>query len=258
MSDDLETTAPSPRDDNAASDRGESALPRLDTDTPRGAGTRRLGGKLAIVCPGDGRTGRAIALGLAREGADVAIIYHDGHEAAQETMGLIAGFGRATMAVSGDIGNAAFCADAIEQVVMTLGPIDALVIASDQTADRPEAPLADASDEDLEHMFRRQVFGPLVLARATLARLRDGGAIVNTTGAPAVSVEQASVEAAIIGMARSLARAVAARCIRVNVVLPGSTDPEPIVPICVFLVGDEGRSLSGEVFHAGPDTEIDA
>jgi NAD(P)-dependent dehydrogenase (short-subunit alcohol dehydrogenase family) len=257
MSDDAETTAASPRGDNAASDQGETALPRPDADTPHGTGTRRLGGKLAIVSPGDGQSGRAIALGLAREGADVAIIYRDGHEAAQETMHLIAEFGRMTMAISGDIGNAGFCADAVEQVVMTLGRIDGLVIALDQSPEPSEVRFAESTGDDVEPVFRHRVFGPLMLARATLARMRDGGAIVNATGARAVSVEQASAEAAVIGMTRSLARAVAARRIRVNVVVPKSADLDDIVPICVFLLGDEARSLSGEVFHVGATIGID-
>jgi NAD(P)-dependent dehydrogenase (short-subunit alcohol dehydrogenase family) len=69
-------------------------------------GSGRLAGKKAIITGGDSGIGRAVALALAREGADVLISYYNEHHDAAEARRLVESAGRKCVLVSGDIGRA--------------------------------------------------------------------------------------------------------------------------------------------------------
>src|SRR3954447_12746341 len=68
-------------------------------------GAERLAGKIALISGGDSGIGRAVAIGFAKEGANVAITYYNEHEDAQRTLELIEAEGRRSLGVAGDIGN---------------------------------------------------------------------------------------------------------------------------------------------------------
>ena len=69
-----------------------------------------MSGKVALITGGDSGIGRAVAVLFAREGADVAIVYLDENEDAQETRRLVEQEGRSCLSIAGDIGDEAFCA----------------------------------------------------------------------------------------------------------------------------------------------------
>ena len=79
--------------------------PRPEAEMRNYRGAARLAGKVALISGGDSGIGRAVAIGFAKEGADVAITYLDEHEDAQETMRLVQEAGTRTLAITGDIGN---------------------------------------------------------------------------------------------------------------------------------------------------------
>src|SRR5689334_4775377 len=88
----------------------------------------KLTGKRAVVTGGDSGIGRAVAIGFAKEGADVVILYKDEKQDAEETKRLVEAAGRKCLAIAGDVGDAGFAARAVDQAAQFLGGrIDLLV-----------------------------------------------------------------------------------------------------------------------------------
>jgi len=90
-------------------------------------GSGKLAGLVAIITGGDSGIGRAVAVLYAREGADVAIIYQNEHEDANETKHYVEAEGQACLLIAGDVRDSEFCRNATEQVLSTFGRIDILV-----------------------------------------------------------------------------------------------------------------------------------
>src|SRR5688572_9376099 len=124
--------------------------PRSEMRDYRGAG--KLAGKAALVTGGDSGIGRAVAIGFAKEGADVAIAYLDEHEDAESTKGLVEEQGRRCIAIAGDVGDEAFCQDAVERAVEAFGRLDVLV--NNAGEQHPQDRLEDISVAQMERTFR--------------------------------------------------------------------------------------------------------
>ncbi len=112
----------------------------------------KLDHKIALISGGDSGIGRAVAVGFAKEGADVAITYLDEHEDAQATVGMIEAEGQRALAIPGDIGNSDFAREVVRQVVSTFGRIDILV--NNAGEQHVTESLEDLTDEQLERTFR--------------------------------------------------------------------------------------------------------
>jgi FlaA1/EpsC-like NDP-sugar epimerase len=80
---------------------------------PGYVGSQKLAGKTALITGGDSGIGRAVAVLFAREGANVAIIYFNEHEDAQETARLIEQEGQASLLIPGDVKDPDFCISAV-------------------------------------------------------------------------------------------------------------------------------------------------
>ena len=239
----------------------------------------RLQGKVALVTGGDSGIGRAVAIGFAREGADVAIVYLEEHEDAEDTKGLIEETGRRCVTIAGDVGDEAFCRQAVAQAVEVLGRLDILV--NNAGEQHPQDRLEDISAAQLERTFRTNIFGMFHLTKAALAHLPDGGAIVNTTSVTAYRgsshlIDYAATKGAIVAFTRSLAQNLEERRIRVNAVAPGPVwtplipasfpaehveqfgaktslgrppEPDEIAPCYIFLASDDAICMTGQVLH---------
>jgi len=97
---------------------------RMENWKPSG----KLAGKRAIITGGDSGIGRAVAIGFAKEGADVVILYKDEHQDAAETKRHVEAVGRRCLTIPDDVGDAAFCRQAVAQAAQFLGGgIDLLV-----------------------------------------------------------------------------------------------------------------------------------
>jgi NAD(P)-dependent dehydrogenase (short-subunit alcohol dehydrogenase family) len=142
-------------------------------------GSAKLEGKAAIVTGGDSGIGRAAALHFAREGADVAVIYLDEHEDAEETAERIEAEGGESLLLSGDVRDSAFCRAATEEVVDTFDGIDVLVNNAAQQVVQTD--LTEISDDQWEETFATNMHGYFYLTRAVLPYLDDGNTIINTT-----------------------------------------------------------------------------
>ena len=95
---------------------------------PRYKGSDRLKGKVALITGGDSGIGRATAVLYAQEGAKIAIVYRDEDTDAEKTKDLIEAEGSEAILLRGDIGQKAFCKDAVQQTVDQFGTIDILVL----------------------------------------------------------------------------------------------------------------------------------
>jgi len=188
-------------------------------------GSGRLAGRKALITGGDSGIGRAVAIAFAREGADVAINYlPQEEEDAAAVVALIEKAGRRAVALPGDLRDAAFCRQLVDDAATRLGGLDILVNnAARQTAFDS---ITDISDEHFDDVFKTNVYALFRVTKAALAHLKRGAAIINTSSVQAFDpseqlLDYAATKAAILSMTRSLAKQLGEQGIRVNAVAPG-------------------------------------
>jgi 3-oxoacyl-[acyl-carrier protein] reductase len=187
----------------------------------------KLNGKVAVVTGGGTGIGRATAIALAREGADVAVNYSRSEEEAFETVEEIEAIDCRSTAVKADVSQLAHVESMFDQVRRELGLVDILVNCAGRTYFVPYDRLEDVSEEMWETIFATNVKGVFFCSRAAAAQMRQkgGGAIVNIASSSGMtgqgsSVPYASSKGALITLTKALARAYAPD-IRVNAISPG-------------------------------------
>lgn len=246
---------------------------------PRYPGSDRLAGKVALVTGGDSGIGRAVSVLFAREGARIAVVYLEEDADAEETKALVEAEGSNCLLVKGDIGEPAFCRDAVQQTVDHFGQLHILVnnAAEQHPRDMPE----DISVAQLRDTFRTNVFGYVFMTQAALPHLEGGARIINTTSVTAYRgsahlIDYSATRGAVVSLTRSLAKALQDRGIRVNAVAPGpiwtplipasfSADevrsfgtqaplgragqPNEVAPSHLFLACEDSSYMNGQVLH---------
>ncbi len=193
-------------------------------EAPDYRGSDKLKDMVAIVTGGDSGIGRAVAVLYAREGADVAIVYLNAHQDAEDTKRAVEKEGRQCLLIAGDVKDSAFCRDAVEQTVKRFGKLDILVnnAAFQEHADS----LEDITDERLEETFRTNIFGYFYMARAAIPHLKQGASIINSGSVvglrgSAQLLDYSATKGAIHAFTMSLASSLVDKGIRVNAVAPG-------------------------------------
>lgn len=221
-----------PRDQPAKLPAQHLAKPGLEADldlkprflAPDYEGSRKLQGMAALITGGDSGIGRAVAVLFAREGADVAIVYLDEHEDAEETQRHVEHEGRSCILIPGDVRNPVFCREAVEKAVAAFGKLDILV--NNAAFQEHAASLEDITDERLDETLRTNVHGYFNMARAALPHLQEGASIINTgsvtglEGSPQL-LDYSATKGAIHAFTKSLAHNLIDKGIRVNAVAPG-------------------------------------
>ncbi len=203
----------------------EAALrPRPQFLAPDYRGSAKLQGKIALITGGDSGIGRAVAVLFAREGADVAIVYLEEHGDADETRRSVEAEGRQCILIAGDVRDATFCRDAVQQTVEAFGALDILVnnAAFQQHAESLEA----LSEERFDITLKTNVYGYFHMAQAALPHLKRGSSIINTGSVTGLEgsahlLDYSMTKGAIHAFTKALARNVLERGIRVNAVAPG-------------------------------------
>jgi NAD(P)-dependent dehydrogenase (short-subunit alcohol dehydrogenase family) len=196
--------------------------PKEEKDSHRGSG--KLEDKVAIITGGDSGIGRAVAVGFAKEGADVAIVYLNEHQDAKETQRLVEEKGRRCLLIAGDVGDESFCREVVEKTVGEFGQLD--VVVNNAAEQHPQDSLEKITREQLERTFRTNIFAMFYLTKAALKHLKEGATIVNTTsvtayrGSPQL-LDYSSTKGAIVAFTRALSTNLAEKKIRVNAVAPG-------------------------------------
>lgn len=196
-----------------------------------GEGTAVTTGRAALVTGGGRGIGRAIALGLAADGHDVALTWRRDEAAAAETVEAIRGLGRAAVAIRADVAIPADCERAAAEATAALGVIGILV-ANAGVASRGQR-VTDTDPEEIERLLRTHAIGAMVLARALVPAMRalERGDVllissVATTHMPAFGAPYNMAKAAQEALAWSLAKEERGLGIHVNVVAPGLVDTE--------------------------------
>src|SRR4029078_11883176 len=96
-------------------------------EAPGYRGSDKLRDMVALITGGDSGIGRAVAVLLAREGADIAIVYLNEHDDAAETKRAVEKEGRRCICIAGDVADAAFCRTAVETAIKEFGKLNILV-----------------------------------------------------------------------------------------------------------------------------------
>jgi NAD(P)-dependent dehydrogenase (short-subunit alcohol dehydrogenase family) len=193
-------------------------------EAPQYRGSGKLEGMTALVTGGDSGIGRAVAVLFAREGADVAIVYLNEHEDAQQTQADVEKEGRKCLLIPGNVKDSAFCKQSVEKTVAEFGKLDILV--NNAAFQLHAQDIADITDERLDETFRTNIFGYVYMARAAVPHLKKGSCIINTgsvTGLEGSShlLDYSATKGAIHAFTMSLASNLIDKGIRVNAVAPG-------------------------------------
>lgn len=215
---------PFPKQTDDKPGRESKLEPRPHYKAPLYRGSGKLEGKVAIVTGGDSGIGRAVAVLYAREGADVAIVYLDEDEDAEETARAVEAEGRRCLLIAGDVGDPEFCREAVRRTVNELGQLDILV--NNAAYQQHQASIEDITDQQLDRTFRTNIYGYFHMVKAALPHLRTGAAIVNSGSITGLEgskhlLDYSATKGAIHAFTRSLAQNLLEKGIRVNAVAPG-------------------------------------
>lgn len=188
-------------------------------------GHGRLKDRKALVTGGDSGIGRAVAIAYAREGADVAINYLPSEQKdAEEVAGLIREAGRKAVLIPGDLSDEEFCKQMVQEANRQLEGLDILaLIAGKQVAvDNIE----NLTTEQFKKTFETNVFSLFWTVKEALPLLPPGATIITTSSTQAYQpgnelLDYAATKSAIIAFTRGLAKQIAPKGIRANIVAPG-------------------------------------
>jgi 3-oxoacyl-[acyl-carrier protein] reductase len=232
-----------------------------------------LQGKVALVTGGSRGIGAAIARGLAREGAAVAVTYVSSPDKAAQVVREIEAAGGRGLAILGDSADPQAVASAVERTVQVFGRLDILV---NNAGIFPYGPVESVTLEELDRTLAIHVRAAFLASQSAIRHMGSGGRIISIGSGLAERVPMPGValyamsKAALSGMTKGLARDLGARGITVNVVHPGSTDtdmnpadgpgadeqrrqsalgrygePSDVAAMVAFLAGDGGRFVTG-------------
>lgn len=238
-----------------------------------------LTNKVAVVTGASKGIGAGIATSLAEAGASVVVNYASSKEGADRVVADIVSAGGKAIAVRGDVSRSADAKGLVEAAVKSYGHLDVVV---NNSGIYEFAPLEDITEEAFHKSFNINVLGALLVTRAAVKHLGEGGSIINIgSTAPLLRSEGTTVytatKAAIDSVTGVLAKELGPRKIRINSVNPGFTltegtssyigsdfaeglisqvplgraaQPEDIASVVVFLASDDSKWLTGELINA--------
>ncbi len=238
-----------------------------------------LNGKTALVTGGSRGIGKAIALQLAEAGADVLITYARSAEAAEEVVRQIEETGRKAKAVKADAVDFNEAEKVIAIAQDEFKGLDILVNNAGITRDTLIMRMTEEQWDDVIRTNLKSVFNYSKAAIRPMMKARSGS-IINISSVVGIAgnagqTNYSASKAGIIGFSKSLAREVASRNIRVNVIAPGyistemtgkldekilksieaqiplkrAGEPEEVAQAVVFLASDAASYLTGAILN---------
>ena len=236
-----------------------------------------LSGRVALVTGGSRGIGKAIALRLAGQGADVAFSYRGNESAAKATAGEIEALGRKALAVQADVSDAGAADGLVKSTLEAFGKVDILVNNAGITRDDL---IMRMSVEAFREVLETNLFGAFYMTKAVTRPMlkAKGGRIVNITSVSGQAgqtgqANYSSAKAGLIGLTKATARELASRSITCNAVAPGFVlteltqdlaaplqaqitaatplgrfgTPEEIANAVAFLASDDAAFITGQV-----------
>lgn len=234
-----------------------------------------LNGKTALVTGASRGIGRAIALRLAEDGANVAVIYAGSADKAEAVVNEITAIGVNAKAYRCNVADSAAVNETVKAVTNDLGKIDILVNNAGITRD---GLMLRMKDEDFDAVLDTNLKGAFNMIRACYSGFirKRSGRIINISSVSGImgnagQTNYSASKAGVIGLTKSVARELASRGITCNAVAPGfiQTDmtenlgdnnpllnsiplgrmgkPEDIAAAVAFLASDSAAYITGEV-----------
>lgn len=257
----------------------KSMDPKPDHGEESYKGSGRLQGRKALVTGADSGIGRATAIAFAREGADIVMNYLPAEEPdAQQVIELIKAEGRNVVAIPGDISSEDFCKTLVKRAVTELGGLD--IVANVAGKQITKESIAEITTEQFDETMKVNIYAMFWICKYALPHLPAGAVIINTASIQSYQpsptlLDYATTKAAIVAFSKALAKQVAEKGIRVNVVAPGPVwtplqpshgqppeaipefgaktplgrpgQPAEVAPAYVFLASQESSFITAEV-----------
>lgn len=238
-----------------------------------------LTGKTAVVTGGSRGIGRAIVLAMARQGANVAILYAGNNEAAAQTAAEAEEYGVQTKTYRCDVANADQAAEAVKEVIRDFGGVDILVNNAGITRDGLTLSMKEG---DFEAVIDTNLKGTFLMIKSVYSHMmkKRAGRIINMSSVSGIAgnagqVNYSASKAGVIGITKTVARELAGRGITCNAIAPGFIDtdmtqalsdkvkenasemipmkrmgkPEDVAALAVFLASDNAGYITGEVIR---------
>jgi NAD(P)-dependent dehydrogenase (short-subunit alcohol dehydrogenase family) len=239
---------------------------------------RGLKGKLAVVTGAATGIGQAIALRLAEEGAELAILDRDG-DGLETTAGAVRLLGGTALALATDSTDEDAVARAFERIGREAGPVRILVNNVGQSARERAREFHQSSSDVWRFVIDVSLMSTLIASRQVVGAMREAraGKIVNIASTAGLSgevrvAEYSAAKMGVIGFTRSLAQEMASFGVNVNAVCPGVTrtnalkqlgpefvaqisakipmghvgEPEDIAAAVAFLASEDSRHMTGQ------------
>lgn len=239
----------------------------------------KLEGKTAVVTGASRGIGRAIALQLAKEGADVVVNYSGNEQKANEVVLEIKQLGRKSIAIQANVSSSEQVDAMIKKTIETFGQIDILVNNAGITRDML---LMRMKEEDFDAVIETNLKGVFLCTKAVtrpMLKKRSGriiniASVVGLMGNPG-QANYVAAKAGVIGLTKTTAKELASRGITVNAVAPGFIEtemtetlkeefkaelikqiplaslgkPEDIAKMVAFLCSDDASYVTGQTIN---------
>lgn len=240
-------------------------------------GSEKLLGKKAVISGGDSGIGQAVAVHFAREGADVAIIYKESDDDANETKKLVEKEGQQCILLKGDLSKEKVRSQCIDAIKKKWSSLDILV--NNAAIQNPKNDIEKISDEQIQETFNTNIISMIAFTRDFLPLMGEGSRIICTTSVTAYRgsehlIDYSATKGAIATFVRSLATNLAEKKILVNGIAPGpiwtplvketfddlstfgkdtplkrAGQPSEVAPAFVFLASEDANYITGEIIH---------